>query len=96
MANFPILITGQQAATATAEPLANHAATQGDGFRVTLEALKANTQSVFYGPPGVTTATGKELAPGTQDVLYVSNIDMINVIAASTGASVSWSACAIG
>lgn len=90
MPNFPLLKSGQQAVTASAVALPTLDANPGDGLRVVLEALKANAASIFYGPSGVTTATGKELAPGTQDVVFVNGLEQIFVIAAATGNTVTW------
>lgn len=96
MANYPLLATGQQAVTATAQPLAaNAGVTPGQGFQVLLHALKANSASVFYGPSDVTTATGAELAPGQTDVLRLSSTALIYVVAAATGSSVTWSVTAL-
>ncbi len=96
MPNFPLLKTGQQAVTASAVALPILDATPGEGIRVVLEALKANGASIFYGPSGVTIANGKELAAGTQDVLFVNGLEEIFVIAAAGGSSVSWVATNIG
>lgn len=89
--NYPLLETGQQAVTAAAVALPTLPTVQGTGYRVILEALKANAASIFYGPQGVTDSTGKELAPGASDVLHLNNLNLIYVIAAATGNSVSWS-----
>lgn len=91
MANLALLSTGQQAVTtaAVALPAINSGLL---GVRVILEALKANSASVFYGASSaVTIGTGKELAPGTQDVLEVGDLSEIFVIAAAGGSSVSFS-----
>jgi len=90
MPNYPLLSTGQQAVTASAQPLPALPSVPGTGYRVILEALKANSASVFYGTAGVTDTTGKELAPGNSDTLEVNNLNMIHVVAAATGGSVSW------
>jgi len=81
------LMTGQQAVTTAAAPLA---AAPAGTFR--LKALKANAASVFYGPAGVSITTGDELAPGESVILDIANADMVYVIAAAAGGSVSWAA----
>lgn len=80
------LVAGQQAVTGTATALSGNALAQG----VTVEALSANTISVFVGPSGVTTSTGLELPPGSAVTLPVSNTNLVFVIASTTGASVSF------
>lgn len=90
MAKYPLLSTGQQAVTTAAVALPSLAATPGDGLRVILSALKANGASIYYGGPGITTATGDELPAGTSKILHVDNLNQIAVIAAAGGSSVSW------
>ena len=90
MPQYPLLATGQQAVTTSAVALPSVSAGAGDGIEVILSALKANAASVFYGPAGVTDATGAELPPGASVKFRISNLDLIFVIAAATGNSVSW------
>lgn len=90
MPQYPLLKTGQQAVTASAVALPSVSAGAGDGVEVILEALKGNAASIFYGPAGVTDANGAELAPGASAKFRISNLDLIFVIAAATGNSVSW------
>ena len=98
MANYSLLVTGQQAVLATAAALASVGVTNpfssavpsGEGLEVELEALAANTIPIYYGPAGVTDATGAELAPGARTKLKVNNLNQIYVIASTTGATVSY------
>ena len=99
MANFPLLSAGQQAVTASAValpvtvPAAPAGQVQGQGIRVILGCTKASTASLFYGPAGVTTATGKEIPPGTSDTIFVNDTSQIFVIAAAPStATATWSA----
>lgn len=102
MANFALLACGQQAATAAAAALPSvippsplPGAVRGEGVQVILENLKASTASLFYGPAGVTPATGKELAPGAQDVITVNDLSQIFIVAAVIStATASWSVTA--
>jgi hypothetical protein len=82
--------TGQQAVTGTAAKLNGGTATSwGNGFR--LKCLSTSTASLFYGPSGVTTSTGDELAPGESVVLPMSDISSVYVIAVSAStATASW------
>lgn len=90
MSQYPLLKTGQQAVTAGDVALPALAATPGEGLRVILTALKANGAVIYYGGPGLTTATGSELAAGNSVELHVNDLSMIHVIAAAGGSSVSW------
>lgn len=95
--SFPLLKTGQMAVTNAAAALptvlpaeSSTATTFGMSFRIRLKALKANAASVFYGPAGVTTATGDELAPGESATFDINDLALVFVIAAAGGGSVSW------
>jgi hypothetical protein len=77
--------SGQQAVTSTAAALANNPCRS-----VTVKALTTNAISVFVGTSGVLTSTGIELAAGDSVTLPVQNTTQIFVVAATTGASVSW------
>jgi hypothetical protein len=79
-------ISGQQAVTGTAAALASHAARS-----VCIVALLANTIPVYVGASGVTTSTGMQLSPGQGVCQPVSNVNLVYVVASTTGASVSWS-----
>ncbi len=107
MPNYALLATGQQAVTtaATALPsvipqnplgsVLSGGAVRGEGAKVILTCTKASTASLFYGGPGVTTATGKEIAPAAQDTIKVNDLAQLNVIAAANGTSTaSWSVTA--
>ena len=96
MSNPTLLATGQQAATATAAALPSvvpasplTGSVRGEGVYVTLSALKANNASVYYGPAGVTTATGKELVAGTTDPPFLVT-DLAEVYIVGNGQTVSW------
>lgn len=81
------IYSGQKAVTGSAAAISTtQAITQG----VTVEALSTNTISVFVGPSGVSDATGIELPPGASITLPVNNIDLVYVIASTTGATVSY------
>jgi hypothetical protein len=77
--------SGQQAVTNAAVALAT-----GASKNICLKALAGNTQNVYIGPTGITTATGMELAAGDAYCGPVSNTNLIFVIAAAAGQSVSW------
>jgi hypothetical protein len=86
------IVTGQQAVTATAAALNSGTATSWtNGFR--LKNLSTSNASIFYGPSGVTTSTGDELAAGESVIIPVANIASVFVIAASTGSTASWTGC---
>lgn len=77
---------GQQAVTGTAAALPS-ASTRA----VCVTALSTNTISIFLGPTGVTASTGLELQPGQATCQPVSNSNLIFVVAATTGATATWS-----
>lgn len=79
------LLSGQQSVTTSAVALATHATKQ-----VCVKNNDASTQSVFIGPAGVTTTTGQELLADEAVCLPVANTNLIFVVAAMTGATVSW------
>jgi hypothetical protein len=93
--NAPMLRTGQQAVTNAAVALPSLIGSAGEtlaeGLQITLRNLKASTASLFYGPAGVTTATGNELAPGEAITFILNDLALIFVIAAaSSTATASW------
>lgn len=77
--------TGQQAVTASAVVLPTVTAQ-----RVCIKVLTAGTQTVYFGPSGVSTATGQELSPGDAWCGKVDNLNRIFVIAGSTGSTVAY------
>jgi hypothetical protein len=80
------IFSGQQAVTTTAAPLpANILAAS-----ITVQARTTNTISIFLGGAAVTTTTGLELPPGAAITLQITNSNVVYVVAASTGANVSW------
>jgi len=81
------LLSGQQAVTTTATSLPANVLTRG----LCVQALSTNTISVFVGPSGVTAANGIELPAGAAYCPALANSNDLFIIAASTGASVSWS-----
>jgi hypothetical protein len=99
MSNYPLIVTGQQAVTAAAVPLPTQiqpnpfaGSVRGEGFQLILGNLKASTASLYYGPAGVTTATGKEVPAGSQDIIRVNDPSQIFVIAAAPAtATATWS-----
>lgn len=100
MPNYALLATGQLPVTAVAQQLpqvvpaspTNLGGVRGEGVQVILTCLKASTVSLFYGSSNaVTTANGKEIAPGNQDVIVVNDLSEIWVIAASANATATWS-----
>lgn len=86
-AAFTSLVTGQQAVTTSAVALTTNTAS-----RVCVKVLSAGTQTIYFGPAGVTTGTGQELQPGDGWCGAVSNTDKIFVIAGGAGSSVAWDA----
>lgn len=81
------ITTGQQAVTATAAVLPTQAAKN-----VCIKVLIAGTQTVYYGPTGVTTATGQEISAGDASCMALDNVNRIFVIAGGTGSTVAWQA----
>ncbi len=78
--------TGQQSVTGSAVALASAAAKQ-----VCINALSGNAISIFIGfSSGATTSTGFELKAGAGVCLPLSNTNLLFVVAATTGAGVSW------
>lgn len=96
MANFPLLATGQQEVTGSAvalpalgpvNPFAG--SVPGEEITIILSALKANAAPVYYGPAGVTSATGAELPAGAAVTLKLNNLDQIFIVGSGTD-KVSW------
>lgn len=81
------IVSGQQAVTASAVALPSNSA-----GRVCVKVLASGTQTVYFGPSGVTTSTGQELSPGDSWCGPVSNTNKIFVIAGSTGSTVAFDA----
>ena len=79
------IVTGQQADTATAVALPTNTAK-----RVCFKVLAAGTQTVYFGPTGVTIATGQELQAGDSWCGTLDNSNRVFVIAASTGSTVAF------
>lgn len=79
------VLSNQQAVTNAAVALATNASKN-----ICVKGLSTNTASVYIGPTGITTATGMELAPGDAYCGPVSNTNLIFVIAAAGGQTVSW------
>jgi hypothetical protein len=79
------MFSGQQAVTNAAAALATNTVKN-----ICVKALSTNTASVFIGPSGVTTATGLELAADDSYCGPVTNTNLIFVIAAAGGSTVSW------
>lgn len=80
-----VFSSAQQSVTASAAPLANNGAKSA-----CVQALPANTISVYVGASGVTTSTGFPLGPGQSFCGPVNNTNLIYVVASTTGASVAW------
>jgi hypothetical protein len=79
------VLSGQQAVTNAAVALATNTVKN-----ICVKALAGNTQNVYVGPTGITTSTGMELAAGDAYCSPVTNTNLIFVIAAAGGQSVSW------
>jgi hypothetical protein len=79
------ILTGQQAVTASAVALTG----PGAGT-ICIKALAANAINVYLGGPGVTTSTGMEMAAGNAYCGPTAHANNFYVVAATTGASVSW------
>ena len=79
------IITGQQAVTATATVLPSSA-----GKVVCMKVKDGGTQTIYYGPTGITTSTGMELLVGESVCRSLDNSNRIFVIAGSTGSTVSF------
>jgi hypothetical protein len=87
--NKDALVSGQKAVPTTAEVVAADQAVP-DGFAVVIHALDANTKPVFAGPAGITTSTGHQLGAGRDIGLYVSNVNLIYVVAEDALQKVSY------
>ncbi len=79
------VLSGQQAVTNAAVALATNGSKN-----ICVKSLAGNMANVYIGPTGITTATGMELAPGDAYCGPVSNTNLLFVIAAAGGSSVSW------
>ena len=88
MSSSPVLLSGQQAGTASAAALPSLPAAAGSSWRITLTALKANGGPVYYGPAGVTTSTGAELAAGASVTLVLNDLALIYIVGNNN--TVSW------
>lgn len=77
---------GQQSVTGSAVALATFAAKQ-----VCINALSTNSISIFVGFSGsLTISNGFELKAGAGVCLPLANVNLLFVIASTTGAGVSW------
>ena len=88
-ANQEALASGQKAVAIAAEPLVADQPVP-DGKAVVVHALDENTKVVFVGPAGITTLTGHQLGAGRDVGLYVSNVNLIYVVAADALQTVSY------
>jgi hypothetical protein len=79
------VLSGQQAVTNAAVALASNASKN-----ICVKALAGNTANVYIGPTGITIATGMELAAGDAYCGPVTNTNLLFVIAAAGGQSISW------
>lgn len=79
------VVSGQQAVTATAVALPSEAAKT-----VCVSAAIANSILVYVGPAGITTSTGFWLAAGQSTCQPLSNVNLLSVVASTTGATISW------
>lgn len=85
IAGNPVLFSGQQAVTGTAVALPTQVSKQ-----VCLKTNVTNSINVYVGSIGVTTSTGQELAPDESLCLPVANLNLLYVVATTTGATVTW------
>ena len=80
-------IAGQTTSTGTAVALASSTAlTQG----VIIQALATNVGNVYLGPSSVTTSTGFQLQPGQATSVAVNNLNVVYLIAATSGDGVCY------
>jgi len=79
------ILTGQLAVTATAQQLPANA-----GKIVCIRVKDGGTQNVYFGPSGVTTATGQELIPSEGVCRPTDNTNRYFVIAGGTGSTIAW------
>ena len=79
------IVTGQQSATMAATALAANA-----GKRICLKTLAAATQTIYFGPSGVTITTGQELAAADAWCSPIDNSNRIFIVSAATGSVVSY------
>jgi len=81
---LPAAIYGNQiTATVTAAALGSQALQNG----VTIQALSTNSEIVYVGPAGVTSATGYPLAAGQAIAYNVANISSVYIVGTGT---VAW------
>ena len=81
------ITTGQLAVTATVQQLPANA-----GKIVCIRVKDGGTQNVYFGPSGVTTATGQELIPSEGVCRPTDNTNRYFVIAGGTGSTIAWEA----
>ena len=84
-AGLTSIATGQQAVTTSAVALPSTA-----GKVVCVKVKDGGTQTVYYGPTGITTSTGMELLVGESICRSLDNSNRIFVIAGGTGSTVSF------
>ncbi len=78
--------TGQQSVTGSAVILASQASKQ-----VCINAISTNNISIYIGfSSSLTTSNGFELKAGAGVCLPIANVNLLYVIASTTGAGVSW------
>lgn len=83
----PAFLAAQQAVTGTAAALATNTIKQA-----CITALSTNAISIFIGGATVTITTGLELKAGTGVCFPLTNTNLVFVVAATTGATVTWGA----
>lgn len=79
------IVTGQQAVTAIATALPSNT-----GKIVCIRIIDTGTQTVSFGPTGVTTATGQQLIPGEGACRPLDNSNRIFVIAGGVGSTIGF------
>lgn len=81
-------VTGQTTSGTSAVQLSSTSSPATNGIIV--QALSANSTSVFIGVSGVTKATGFELQPGQAIATSATNINVLYVIGSNTSDGVCW------
>lgn len=91
--NWPVANTGQETVGTPGTAVQFNGGTSltiPDGSPLLVSAPSGNTGDVFIGDDMVDSGTGFVLAPGTEQTVYVGDVNTLYVDAANTGDSVSW------
>jgi hypothetical protein len=79
------IYSGQQAVTGTAAALPSQAV-----HYACIIAIPTNAITIYSGPSGITTGTGFPMTANFPVCIAVTNLNVLYVVASTTGASVAW------